>query len=273
MKRSVFVQPEKRNISRNTSIENHPPRNLSDISRKRMLPSIERKNITVVSSARNAVTLLETVLTSLPKLFHLQYSSLLSENEDVESNFSEQSKQDDKTAFIIAESSNSDDISVDDISVISIVQTVNHVSAIPRPSLKMSILPSKFHKHVSVIGFIDTGADTSMIDPFVIPSDCWENHLKLFRAVNGETFKTTMITKKLIGIQFFPNSIIWKKIVASSLLDKDLLIDFDILHLVKNLFLTSWYPILSELHNLEKDCSIFTPRQRFTHRFRHSSFS
>ncbi|KAH9734769.1 hypothetical protein KPL71_017494 [Citrus sinensis] len=113
----------------------------------------------------------------------------------------------------------------DDISVISTVQTVNHVSTIPRPSLKMSILPSKFHKPIPVIGFIDTGADTSMIDPFVLPSDCWEKHLKLFRAVNGETFETTLTTKKPIGIQFFPNCIIWKKIVASTLPDKDLLID------------------------------------------------
>ncbi|KAH9769385.1 hypothetical protein KPL71_011979 [Citrus sinensis] len=117
---------------------------------------------------------------------HLQHSSLLFENEDVESNFSEQSAQDDQTAFLIAESSDSEDISV-----ISTVQTVNHVSTIPRPSLKMSILPSKFHKPVPVIGFIDTGADTIMIDPSVLPSDCWEHHSKLFRAVNGETFKTT----------------------------------------------------------------------------------
>ncbi|KAH9752166.1 hypothetical protein KPL71_014591 [Citrus sinensis] len=122
---------------------------------------------------------------------HLQHSSLLSENKDVESNFSEQSAQDDQTAFLIAESSDSDDISV-----ISTVQTVNHVSTIPRPSLKMSILPSKYHKPVPVIGFIDTGADTSMIDPSVLPSDCWEHHSKLFRAVNGETSETTLITKK-----------------------------------------------------------------------------
>ncbi|KAH9801875.1 hypothetical protein KPL71_001187 [Citrus sinensis] len=126
-----------------------------------------------------------------------------------------------------------------DISVISTVQTINHVSTIPRPSLKMSILPSKFHKPIPVIGFIDTGADTSMIDPSVLPSDSWEPHSKLFRAVNGETFETTLITKKPIGIQFFPNYIIWKKIVASKLPDKDLLIGFDILHLGKKLFLTS----------------------------------
>ena len=53
--------------------------------------------------------------------------------------------------------------------MISTVETINHVSTIPRPSLKMSILPSKFHKPVPVIGFIDTGADTSMIDPSFFP--------------------------------------------------------------------------------------------------------
>ena len=109
---------------------------------------------------------------------HLQHSSLLSENEDVKSNFSDQSKQDDQTAFIIAKSSDSDDISV-----ISTVQPV--VSTIPRPSLKMSILPSKFHKPVPVIRFINIGADTNMIDPSVLPSNCWEKHLKLFRAVTN----------------------------------------------------------------------------------------
>ena len=104
----------------------------------------------------------------------------------------------------------------------------------------MSILPSKFHKPVPVIGFIDTGVDTSMIDPSVLPSDYWEPHSKLFKAVNGETFETILITKKSIGIQLFPNCIIWKNIVVSKLPDKDSLIGFDILHLVKNLFLTSF---------------------------------
>ena len=170
MKRSVFVQPKRKDIFRNTSPGNHPPKNLSDISEKMMLPSTERKSTTVVSSARNAVTLLETVHKSAKAvrlIQYLQHSSLLYENEDVESNFSEQSEQDDHTTFLIADSSDSDDISV-----ISTVQTINHVSSIPRPSLKMSILPSKFHKLVPVIGFIDTGADTSMIDPSVLPSDC-----------------------------------------------------------------------------------------------------
>ncbi|KAH9792706.1 hypothetical protein KPL71_004238 [Citrus sinensis] len=107
---------------------------------------------------------------SMNNSLHLQHSSLLSENKDVESNFSEQSSQDDQIAFILAESSD-----FDDISIISTVQNLNHVSFIPRPSLKMSILPSKFHKLVPVIGFIDTGADTNNHSQFHHPSPLWKN--------------------------------------------------------------------------------------------------
>ena len=71
MKRSVFVRQKRKNIFRNTSIENHPPKNLSGISKRKMFLSTERKNPTVVSSARNAVTLPELVLTNHPKLFDL----------------------------------------------------------------------------------------------------------------------------------------------------------------------------------------------------------
>ncbi|GAY61916.1 hypothetical protein CUMW_213700 [Citrus unshiu] len=118
-----------------------------------MFLSTERKNPTVVLSARNAVTLPEIVPINLPKLFVLSniFNILLCYLRMRMSNQIFQNTQDDQTTFLIAESST--------------VQTVNHVSTIPRPSLKMSILPSKFHKPVPVIGFIDTGANTSMIDP------------------------------------------------------------------------------------------------------------
>ena len=98
MKRSVFAQLKRKDIFRNTSTKNPPPKNLSGISRKMMLLSTERKSTTDVSFARNTVTLLETVRL----IQYLQHSSLLYENEDVESNFSEQSEQDNQTAFIIA---------------------------------------------------------------------------------------------------------------------------------------------------------------------------
>ncbi|KAH9769368.1 Endonuclease [Citrus sinensis] len=77
-----------------------------------------------------------------------------------------------------------------------------------------------------------------MLNPKVLPPDYWKNHTEYFRAANGKFFETSLITKKSIGIQFFPNCIIWQKIIGSDLPDKDLLIGFDILQLVKNLFIT-----------------------------------
>ena len=122
--------------------------------------------------------------------------------------------------------------------MISTVQEINQIcSKLTGPSVKISVIHSKFHKHVSVIGFLDTGTQRSMLNPKVLHPDYWKNHIEYFRAVNGKIFETSLITKKPIGIQFFPNCIIWQKIVGSDLLDKDLLIGFDILQLVKNLFI------------------------------------
>ena len=71
MKRSVFARLKRKNITRNTSTENHPPKKLYGISKRKMLLNSERKNPTVISFARNAVTLPELVLTNQPKLFDL----------------------------------------------------------------------------------------------------------------------------------------------------------------------------------------------------------
>ena len=56
LKRSVFAQPKRKDISRNTSTRNHPPKNLSGILNKSMFPSTKRKSITVVSSVYKSKT-------------------------------------------------------------------------------------------------------------------------------------------------------------------------------------------------------------------------
>ena len=117
---------------------------------------------------------------------HLQQSSMLSDNEDVESNFSKQFEKDDHTAFILAESTNSE---TDEICVISTIQEVNQIqSKSTGPYVKISIIPSKFHKPVLVIGFLDTSAQRSMLNPHILPLDYWENHTEYFRAANGKVF-------------------------------------------------------------------------------------
>ncbi|KAH9780689.1 hypothetical protein KPL71_008173 [Citrus sinensis] len=160
---------------------------------------------------------------------HLQQSSILSDNDEVESIFSEQSEKDYHTAFILADSTDSDP---DDISVISTVQEINHIRpTLPSPLVKISVIPSKFHKPVSVIGFLGTSAQCNMLNPKILPQAYWDNHTEYFKAANGKVFETSLITKKSIGIQFFPNCIIWQKIVGLDLPDKDLLIEFNILQL------------------------------------------
>ncbi|KAH9698061.1 hypothetical protein KPL71_023864 [Citrus sinensis] len=155
---------------------------------------------------------------------YLQQSSILSDNEE----------KDDHTAFILADSTDSD---LYDLSVISIIQEINHNRpALPGPSVKISVILSKFHKPVSVIGFLDTGTQRSMLNLKILPPDYWDNYTEYFRAANGKVFETSLITKKPIGIQFFPNCIIWQKIIGSNLPDKDLLIRFDILQLPSHLF-------------------------------------
>ena len=122
--------------------------------------------------------------------------------EDVESNFFEPTEYDDHTAFILTESI--DDYEVGEISVISTVQEINQDHSKPTiPSVKISVLPSKFHKLIPIIGFLDTDAQRNMLNPTVLLSSCWEKHTEFFKVANGEVFKTSLITKKPMGFSFF----------------------------------------------------------------------
>ena len=167
---------------------------------------------------------------------HLQGSLLLSDNDGVESFFLEQEDYDEQTAFVLAED-HSDPESVSIIQTIQQIQKTQPVT--PILSIKIHLLLEKFDKPISVIGFIDTGAPKSMLNLSIMPSHFWEKHEEYFRAANGELFQTNLITKKPVGIQFFPNCVLWIKIIGSNLSDKDILIGFDILHLIKNLHITA----------------------------------
>ena len=56
-----------------------------------------------------------------------------------------------------------------------------------------------------------------------------------FKAINGKLFTTTLITRKPIGIQIFPNCVSWTKVISSHLPNKDILLGFDIIHQIKHL--------------------------------------
>ncbi|KAH9801852.1 hypothetical protein KPL71_001180 [Citrus sinensis] len=139
----------------------------------------------------------------------------------------------DETVFALQNSS--DDLDSDQSQVIFHQQLLSLDTTVPIPSIKLQILPSKFQRLVPAIGLIDTGAQRSMLNPHILAPEYWTEYEEHFKAVNGKLFTTSLITKKPIGIQIFPNCVIWTKVIGSTLPNKDLLLGFDILHQIKHL--------------------------------------
>ena len=73
-----------------------------------------------------------------------------------------------------------------------------------------------------------------MLNPDILPTEYWKTQKEHFKAADGKIFTTKLVTKHPIGIQLFPNCVVWIKLIGSPLLNKDLLVGFDILHQVKN---------------------------------------
>ncbi|KAH9780659.1 hypothetical protein KPL71_008162 [Citrus sinensis] len=165
---------------------------------------------------------------------HLQATTDYSpEKEELESYFSEQDEPNDEIVFALQNSSDESDSDVSQ--VIFHQQLLSLDTTVPIPSIKLHILPSKFQRPILAIGLIDTGAQRSMLNPNILPPDSWTKYDENFRAVNGKLFTTTLITKKPIGIQLFPNCVLWTKVIGSTLPNKDILLGFDILHQITHL--------------------------------------
>ena len=77
-----------------------------------------------------------------------------------------------------------------------------------------------------------------MINLDILPHEYWKTQEEHFKAADGKIFTTTLATKHPIGIQLFPNFVVWLKLIGSSLRNKDLLVGFDILHQAKNVHIT-----------------------------------
>ncbi|KAH9734689.1 hypothetical protein KPL71_017455 [Citrus sinensis] len=164
---------------------------------------------------------------------HLQATTDYSPAKDeLEFYFSEQDEPNDETMFALQNSSDSDS---DQSQVIFHQQLLSLDTIVPIPSIKLQILPSKFQRPIPAIGLIDTGAQRSMLNPHILPSEYWTQFEEHFKAVNGKLFTTSLITKKPIGIQIFPNCVIWTKVIGSTLPNKEILLGFDILHQIKHL--------------------------------------
>ena len=91
---------------------------------------------------------------------------LLSESDDVESFLSKQEDYDEQMAFVLVETE--DHSESENVSVIQTIQQIQKVQpAIPIPSIKLHLLSGRFDKPVPIIGFVDTGAQKSMLNPSI----------------------------------------------------------------------------------------------------------
>ncbi|KAH9792432.1 hypothetical protein KPL71_004116 [Citrus sinensis] len=144
--------------------------------------------------------------TSIRLVEYLQATTDYSPDKDeLEFYFSEQDEPNDETVFALQNSSNDSDS--DQSQVIFHQQLLSLDTTVPIPSIKLHILPSKFQRLVLAISLIDTGAQRSMLNPHILPPTYWTKSEEHFKAVNGKLFTTSLITKKPIGIQIFPNCV------------------------------------------------------------------
>ncbi|KAH9671306.1 hypothetical protein KPL70_017324 [Citrus sinensis] len=165
---------------------------------------------------------------------HLQATTDYSpEKDELEFYFSEQDEPNDETVFALQNSS--DELDSDQSQIIFHQHLLSLDTTVPIPSIKLQILPSKFQRPIPAIGLIDTGAQRSLLNPHILPPEYWIEYEEHFKTVNGKLFTTSLITKKPIGIQIFPNCVIWTKVIGSTLPNKDILLGFDILHQIKHL--------------------------------------
>ncbi|KAH9697710.1 hypothetical protein KPL71_023722 [Citrus sinensis] len=133
---------------------------------------------------------------------HLQATTDYSPAKDeLEFYFSEQDEPNDEIVFALQNSSDSDS---DQSQVIFHQQSLSLDTTVPIPSIKLQILPSKFQRPIPAIGLIDTGAQRSMLNPHILPSEYWTQSEEHFKAVNGKLFTTSLITKKPIDGHYQP---------------------------------------------------------------------
>ena len=199
VKKIALVQPKRNLISKNSRIQKRKAKPLPDL--KNPIDFFRKKNPDQSSRSKSSccyVCKKKGYFTrNCPNqlIEHLQSSKLLSESDDVESFFSEQEDYDEQTTFVLAETE--DHSNPENVFVIQTMQQIQKVqSVIPIPSIKIQLLPEKFDKPVPIIGFVDTGAQTSMLNPSILPSQFWEKHTEYFKAANGELFHRSLITKK-----------------------------------------------------------------------------
>ncbi|KAL0444667.1 UNVERIFIED_CONTAM: polyprotein [Sesamum latifolium] len=175
----------------------------------------------------------------------LQISETTLDDTDIESLYSEQDEQMKDTVFAIHDDSSEEEeehSTVEEendtqpyLPVYMMQASLTLEVSIPAPQVEVQILQSPYDKLVKAIGFIDTGATRTMLNPEVLPDDALAYHYAYFQAADGQRFSTSLISKKPVGIRFFPECIIWMLVIGSKLHDRDLLIGFNLYHKAQRL--------------------------------------
>jgi len=185
------------------------------------------------------------------------------EEEDVESLYSEQDYPNEETVFGIdlseedssanEETTTSSDeeecqhhfpiLSFDEITK---VEEQSLISIPPAPNIEVHILPTKYEIPIKVIAFIDTGALRTMMNPKILHPNFWEPKQLRFKATSGKVYTTELMTKRKIGIKFFPNCTIYTKVIGTDLPGKDILIGMDIYTQLKNAVTPKWSKVQKE---------------------------
>ncbi|KAK1549814.1 hypothetical protein Q3G72_008377 [Acer saccharum] len=148
---------------------------------------------------------------------------------DIESIFSEQDQTDPSTTFVLQEDvSDSESSGSSDYS--SVPESYQAIPLVPQfgPHAPVWIRPDKYSNLVDVIAYLDTGSHNTMMNPTILPPEYWKSQEHHFRAADGKVFTTHLITRKKIGIQFFPSFTLWVHVLGTPLPDKDILLGWDI---------------------------------------------
>ena len=174
----MTAYPKKNLISTNLYFHFHPngvPNSFPFSEKGNPIPNsflTERK--TGVSFAKIKVILPKIILSNLKAIKLIQHQESTTKfsptTDQVEHLFSEQEDPNDDTVFaLLVKSSDSDSSDFEPIYTVQPFSIFIHDRLIPIPSVKIQIIPSKYHKPITAIGFIDIGAQRSMLDPAILP--------------------------------------------------------------------------------------------------------
>ncbi|KAL0295483.1 UNVERIFIED_CONTAM: polyprotein [Sesamum radiatum] len=142
----------------------------------------------------------------------LQISGTTGDDTDIESLYSEQDEQTEDTVFAIHDITSDEEDEHSSVEEgddppsylpIYMMQANSTVEVtIPAPQVEIQILQSPYDKPIKAIGFIDTGATKTMLNPEVLPDDAWRTHYEYFQAADGQKFSLLSLLRSLLEFGF-----------------------------------------------------------------------